>query len=73
MQTTFTCPATGAEIQFELPADGSARKVLWDHSFEVACPVCHDAHTMNYREAYVTGAMLEFACLPADLKSGRLQ
>ena len=73
MQTTFTCPATGEELQFELPADEPARKALWNHAFEVECPVCGDFHAVSYREAYVNGAMFEFDCLPVDLKTGRLQ
>jgi hypothetical protein len=73
MQTTFICPATGAELQFELPADEPARKVLWNHAFEVKCPVCEGLHEVSYREAYVSAAMSEFACLPTDLKTGRLQ
>jgi hypothetical protein len=72
MQTTFTCPATGAELEFELPADGPARKVLWNHKLEVNCPVCEGVHGVSYRDAYVSGAMSEFACLPADMKNGRL-
>jgi hypothetical protein len=72
MQTEFTCPATGASLAFELQSDEDSVATLWMQSLRIQCPVCEGVHETGYRDAYVTGLMAQFRCIPADVKQARI-
>jgi hypothetical protein len=59
-------------VCFELPSDPLARSTLWSQPIQVNCPNCAGQHEMDYREAYVTGVMSEFKCIPADVRRARI-
>jgi hypothetical protein len=72
VQTTFICPQTSAALSFEIPADEAALPVLWSKPLKINCPVCRTVHMMDYKNAYITGVMSEFECIPADVKQARV-
>ena len=72
VQTTFICPQTSAALTFDIPADEAALPALWSLPLKINCPVCQTIHTMDYKNAYITGVMSEFACIPADVKQARV-
>jgi hypothetical protein len=72
VQTTYICPRTSAALSFDLPADEAVLPALWSKPLKINCPVCQSVHTVRYKSAYITGVMSEFACIPADVKEGRL-
>jgi hypothetical protein len=72
MQTEFTCPATGASLAFELQSDDDSIVELWLRPLRIQCPVCEGVHETGYRDAYLTGLMAQFSCMPADLKQVRI-
>ena len=72
MQTRFTCPDHEVAVAFELPTDAQVLAQLWSHAIRIDCPVCGGSHEMLYREAYVTGLMTQFRCIPADVQRARL-
>ena len=72
MQTTFICPRTSAALNFDIPTDEDALAVLWSKPLKINCPVCGTVHTMDYKNAYITGVMSEFECIPADVKQARV-
>jgi hypothetical protein len=72
VQTTFICPQTSAALSFDLPADEAALPVLWSKPLKINCPLCQMIHTMDYKNAYIIGVMLQFACIPADVKQARV-
>ena len=68
MQTSITCPATGASLGFELPGDDATLAKYWQGNLQIACPLCEAVHSVAYRNAYVEGVMAEFACVPVDIR-----
>ena len=68
MNTTITCPKTGASLNFDLPADEATIADHWHDRLQIACPLCDDVHLVPYRSAYVAGVMSEFACMPIDIR-----
>jgi hypothetical protein len=72
VQTTFICPQTGAALNFDLPADEAVLPALWSKPIKINCPLCRTIHTMDYKNAYITGVMSEFQCVPADIKEMRV-
>ena len=72
VQTTFICPQTSAALSFDLPADEAALPALWSKPLKINCPVCQTIHVVDYRNAYITGVMSQFACIPADVKEARV-
>lgn len=68
MHTTVTCPQTGAAVNFELPVDGATLAQHWRDELRFECPVCKGTHAVTYRNAYVTGVMSMFACVPVDIQ-----
>jgi hypothetical protein len=72
VQTTFICPQTSAALSFDLPADEAALPALWSKPLKINCPVCQTIHILDYKNAYITGVMSEFQCIPADVKQARV-
>ena len=72
MNTSITCPDTGAALEFELPGDDSNLTQFWDADLEIHCPVCERVHDISFKQAYVVGVMSRFACIPADIREGRM-
>jgi hypothetical protein len=73
VQTTFICPQTGAALDFELPGDDFLLPQLWSRTLHIDCPVCERVHLTDYKNAYRTGVMSEFHCIPVDVKEARIQ
>ena len=73
MQTTFTCPNTDAVLELELPNDDRTILALWPHPLRIECPACEAVHQTSFKDAYVSGVMATFSCLPVDMKEPRLQ
>lgn len=72
MQTSFICPNTDTALEFELPSEEQAMATLWPHPLSIQCPACDKNHEVAFREAYVTGVMAKFACVPADVREARV-
>ena len=72
MQTKFICPQTDAALSFDLPVDEAAMPTLWSQPLKIDCPVCQTLHVTNYKDAYITGVMSQFECIPADVKEARV-
>jgi hypothetical protein len=72
VQTTFICPHARTALSFDLPADEAALLVLWSRLLKINCPVCRTTHIVDYKNAYITGVMSEFACIPPDVKEARI-
>src|SRR5262245_46037929 len=51
VQTSITCPTTGASLDFELPGDEATLANYWQGDLRVACPVCEAIHSVAYRSA----------------------
>ena len=68
MQTSITCPTTGASLGFELPGDDATLANYWQGDLRIACPLCEAVHSVAYRSAYVAGVMAEFSCMPVDVR-----
>src|SRR5712671_7478179 len=72
VQTAYVCPELNIIVAIDLPTDADTIAQLWSQPIRIGCPVCGSSHRMNYRDAYVTGLMAEFECLPADVQRGRV-
>jgi len=72
VQTAYVCPELNIIVAIDLPTDAHTLAQLWSQPIRIGCPVCGSSHRMNYRDAYVTGLMAEFECLPADVQRGRV-
>jgi hypothetical protein len=72
VQTTYVCPELDVIVAIDLPTDAQAISQLWSQPIQIGCPVCGGSHRMRYRDAYVTGLMAEFDCLPADVQRARI-
>jgi len=68
VQTKVICPTTGASLGFELPGDDATLVDYWQGDLQIACPLCEAVHSVAYRNAYVTGVMSEFVCMPVDVQ-----
>jgi hypothetical protein len=73
VQTHFTCPDYDVAVAFELPSDAKALANMWSHPIQISCPVCRASHAVSYRDAYVTGVMSEFKCIPTDIRQARIR
>jgi hypothetical protein len=73
VQTQITCPATGAQLSFDLKSDEDTIVTLWQSPVRIQCPICESIHVTRYRDVYVKRLMKEFVCLPVDVKEAQLQ
>ena len=68
MQTSITCPTTGASLGFELPGDDATLANYRQGDLQIACPICRSRSLGGLPHAYVTGVMAEFSCVPVDVR-----
>jgi rRNA maturation protein Nop10 len=66
MTLRFTCPSSGQELDYPVPADFKSLAKRWSKPVQLHCPHCGFDHRFLFREGYPEGVLAGFGCAGAQ-------